>query len=214
MSILVILATFIAAAVEWVEALTIVLAVGLTRGWRSAFAGHHRRGGGADRAGGCLRPCGHVARVHRRRANIRGRFPAALRHQVVAQGGAPFERAQVAPRRGKDLRGDSEDAGSLKPSRCRPRSRRCHHVVQRRVSRGARGGLHRGRAWRTAGRGLGRHRGHCVTRGGGRRRVRAPPSVDPGPGERHEICRGHHAHVVRDVLRWARASACSGGTRI
>jgi uncharacterized membrane protein len=39
MSILVILATFIAAAVEWVEALTIVLAVGLTRGWRSAFAG-------------------------------------------------------------------------------------------------------------------------------------------------------------------------------
>ena len=39
MSILVILATFIAAAVEWVEALTIVLAVGLTRGWKSAFAG-------------------------------------------------------------------------------------------------------------------------------------------------------------------------------
>ncbi|HVC41584.1 MAG TPA: hypothetical protein VND54_06370 [Candidatus Saccharimonadales bacterium] len=39
MSILVILATFLAAGVEWVEALTIVLAVGLTRGWRSAFAG-------------------------------------------------------------------------------------------------------------------------------------------------------------------------------
>jgi uncharacterized membrane protein len=31
--------TFIAAAVEWVEALTIVLAVGLFKGWRSAFAG-------------------------------------------------------------------------------------------------------------------------------------------------------------------------------
>src|SRR6202166_5422815 len=39
MSILVILATFLAAGVEWVEALTIVLAVGLVRGWRSAFTG-------------------------------------------------------------------------------------------------------------------------------------------------------------------------------
>lgn len=39
MSILVILATFLAAGVEWVEALTIVLAVGLTRSWRSAFTG-------------------------------------------------------------------------------------------------------------------------------------------------------------------------------
>ncbi len=39
MSILVILATFIAAAVEWVEALTIVLAVGLFKGWRSALIG-------------------------------------------------------------------------------------------------------------------------------------------------------------------------------
>ena len=39
MSILVVLATFIAAAVEWVEALTIVLAVGMFKGWRSAIAG-------------------------------------------------------------------------------------------------------------------------------------------------------------------------------
>ena len=39
MSILVVIATFLAAGVEWVEALTIVLAVGLVRGWRSAFAG-------------------------------------------------------------------------------------------------------------------------------------------------------------------------------
>jgi Ca2+/H+ antiporter, TMEM165/GDT1 family len=31
--------TFLAAAVEWVEALTIVLAVGLFKGWRSAFIG-------------------------------------------------------------------------------------------------------------------------------------------------------------------------------
>jgi Ca2+/H+ antiporter, TMEM165/GDT1 family len=35
----VVIATFVAAFVEWVEALTIVLAMGLTRGWRSALAG-------------------------------------------------------------------------------------------------------------------------------------------------------------------------------
>src|SRR5437763_7123128 len=34
-----VLATFVAAFVEFVEALTIVLAMGLTRGWRSALAG-------------------------------------------------------------------------------------------------------------------------------------------------------------------------------
>lgn len=39
MSILVLLATALAAGVEWVEALTIVLAVGLFKGWRSAFLG-------------------------------------------------------------------------------------------------------------------------------------------------------------------------------
>ena len=39
MSIVVLLATALAAAVEWVEALTIVLAVGLTRGWRAPLYG-------------------------------------------------------------------------------------------------------------------------------------------------------------------------------
>ncbi len=39
MNVLAILATFLAAGVEWVEALTIVLAVGLVKGWRSAFTG-------------------------------------------------------------------------------------------------------------------------------------------------------------------------------
>lgn len=38
-ALLVLGATFLAAGVEWVEALTIVLAVGTTRGWRSAFGG-------------------------------------------------------------------------------------------------------------------------------------------------------------------------------
>lgn len=39
MSPLVVLSTFLASAVEWVEAFTIVLAVGLYRGWRPALAG-------------------------------------------------------------------------------------------------------------------------------------------------------------------------------
>jgi uncharacterized membrane protein len=38
-SILLVLATFLASGVEMVEALTIVLAVGITRGWRSTFVG-------------------------------------------------------------------------------------------------------------------------------------------------------------------------------
>lgn len=39
MNLLVVLATLIASSVEWVEALTIVLAVGLYKGWRSAMVG-------------------------------------------------------------------------------------------------------------------------------------------------------------------------------
>jgi Ca2+/H+ antiporter, TMEM165/GDT1 family len=39
MSALVVLSSFLAAGVEWVEALTIVLAVGLFRGWRNALLG-------------------------------------------------------------------------------------------------------------------------------------------------------------------------------
>src|SRR5665213_1605008 len=38
-TVLILVATFLAAAVEWVEALTIVLAVGMFKGWRSAIAG-------------------------------------------------------------------------------------------------------------------------------------------------------------------------------
>jgi uncharacterized membrane protein len=39
MNIVVLLATALAAGVEWIEALTIVLAVGLSKGWRSALLG-------------------------------------------------------------------------------------------------------------------------------------------------------------------------------
>ncbi|HET8605529.1 MAG TPA: hypothetical protein VFL66_00725 [Gaiellaceae bacterium] len=39
LSWLVVVSTFLAAGVEWIEAFTIVLAVGVTKGWRSALAG-------------------------------------------------------------------------------------------------------------------------------------------------------------------------------
>jgi uncharacterized membrane protein len=39
LAVVVFLSTFLAAGVEWVEALTIVLAVGLSKGWKSAFVG-------------------------------------------------------------------------------------------------------------------------------------------------------------------------------
>src|SRR5207302_208564 len=39
MNILVVVSSFLAAGVEWVEALTIVLAVGMVKGWRSALLG-------------------------------------------------------------------------------------------------------------------------------------------------------------------------------
>ena len=44
--LIIVLASFLACAVEMVEALTIVLAVGVTRGWRSTLIGTH----GAARA--------------------------------------------------------------------------------------------------------------------------------------------------------------------
>ncbi|HEY4025165.1 MAG TPA: hypothetical protein VGO86_01945 [Candidatus Dormibacteraeota bacterium] len=39
MNVVALIAAFLASAVEWVEALTIVLAVGITRGWRSSMTG-------------------------------------------------------------------------------------------------------------------------------------------------------------------------------
>jgi uncharacterized membrane protein len=39
MNVVALVAAFLASAVEWVEALTIVLAVGITRGWRSSLTG-------------------------------------------------------------------------------------------------------------------------------------------------------------------------------
>lgn len=95
MSILVIVATFLAAGVEWVEAFTIVLAVGLIRGWRSAALG-------AAVAMIALvvlvAVFGVVARLHRCGQNSSRYFPAPIWAQVVVQSHPAFKRPQVTAR--------------------------------------------------------------------------------------------------------------------
>ena len=79
------LSVFLACAVEAVEALTIVLAVGATRSWSSAMSGVGGRHARARRDHGGARPGAH--RAPDRRAAPGGRRAAAgLRPAVAAQG--------------------------------------------------------------------------------------------------------------------------------
>ena len=97
------LATFLASGVEAVEALTIVLALGVVRGWRSPLIGVGAAALvlGCDRRGARSRaqpaPDRHAA-ARRRRA------PAGLRSPVAAQGDSSLERLQGAARRGCGVR--------------------------------------------------------------------------------------------------------------
>jgi len=89
---------FLACAVEMVEALTIVVAVGFTAGWKSALQARR----------GTARPCRLVAALgrhwstsHRRLAGpYRGRAPR-VRTAVAAQGGAASGGAEGEARRGR-----------------------------------------------------------------------------------------------------------------
>ena len=114
-NLLVFLGAALASAVEMVEALTIVLALGVTRGWRAPLQGaaaalvvlvvlvalaRPRARGGADRP----------AAARRRLA------PPRLRAAVAAQGDPPRERAQGRPRRGGGVRrGGGRGAAAGRP---------------------------------------------------------------------------------------------------
>ena len=97
-------AAFLASAVEMVEALTIVLAVGVTRGWRSAGWGVAAALAGL--AVIVVAPRARAGQPPDRLAAARGGHRAAgVRVAVVAQGDSAGERPQGAARRGRDLRG-------------------------------------------------------------------------------------------------------------
>ena len=101
--VLLVLAVFAACVVEGVEALTIVLAVGITRGWRATMRGVVSRAGRAGCRRGRAGP-GADGRSHRRASSRGRRVVADLRPGLVAQGDPARVGLQGAARRGRDLR--------------------------------------------------------------------------------------------------------------
>ena len=96
------LATFIASAVEAVEALTIVLAVGVVRGWRSTLVGVGAASLVLAAIVAALGPA--LQHIPIDDAPLRRRRPAArLRPAVAAQGDPARERLQATARRGRGV---------------------------------------------------------------------------------------------------------------
>ena len=194
------LPAFLASLVEFVEALTIVLAVGVTRGLALGVARRRRRRRvprGADRD---LR-AGPRARADRHPASRGRRVAAVLRAALAAQSGAAFGRRDRAPRRVACVREVARVARGRGGERRVVRLAGRHHVVQGGGARGARSRLHRdrrrscGRRARARGRRRVAGRRHRYRRGGrGARAARARAR------ERAQV-RGRAAAVgVRDVL--------------
>ena len=116
-NLLIVVASFLACAVEMVEALTIVLAVGVTRGWRSAGWGVAAALGALAVIVAVLGPA--LAQPADRHAAPRRRHAApALRAPVAAQGDPARQRPEGAARRGSDLsepRWPSSSAAASEP---------------------------------------------------------------------------------------------------
>ena len=118
--VLLFLTVFLACAVEAVEAVTIVLAVGMTRDWRSAL---DRRRRGAAGAGGDRRgPRPGADGAADRRAAPGGRRAAARVRAAVAAQGDPARRAgsrpcttrrRSSPRRSPAARAAGRDPGGI-----------------------------------------------------------------------------------------------------
>ena len=161
--VLLVAASFLACAVEMVEALTIVLAVGVTRGWRSAIIGPPPRSARSTVVVAALGPALAVLPIDGLRLFVGGLLLIFglqwLRKAILRASGfkalhdedaifAEEQRAARAPRR----------------RRVGHRLVHVHRVVQGRVPRRARGGVHR------------RHvRRRAAQRRAGRGRCRSPP---------------------------------------
>ena len=162
-TVVLVVSTFLASAVEMVEALTIVFALGVTRGWRSATIGVAR--GVRARSRSSSLPS--VPRSPRSRSRRCGSSSArccwcsacsgsARRSCVPRVSGRSTTRTRSSPAR-------SSDHATRRIARRAARLVRLHALLQGRAPRGTRGGVHR--------RDLREHGGpHRV---GGRRR-RAP----------------------------------------
>ena len=103
--VLIVLGAFLACAVEMVEALTIVLGVGVVRGWRSTLIG-------AGAAGVVLvllvaRRAGAAADPDPGLAPRRGRAAARVRAAVAEEGDPALERVQGLARRARGVPGGS-----------------------------------------------------------------------------------------------------------
>ena len=143
---IVILGSFAASAVEMVEALTIVLAVGVTRGWRSTALGVRRRARRSDRGRRLVRSRPD-ADPHRRAARRRRLAAPRLRAAMAAQGDPARRRSHGPARRARDLRTRGRRGSAA------TRGRRRRHDwyaftagLQGRLPRGPGGRVHRGHA--------------------------------------------------------------------
>ena len=137
-------ATFTASFVEFVEALTIVLAMGLTR---ELALGARGLGAAIVALAAFTAVAGYALATWLPRvgAPARDRHPAAdLRAAVAAQGDPALGRAEGAPRRGRGLpRAGRGGAAASGRAAARPGLVRLRRLVQGRVPRGRRGRLHR-----------------------------------------------------------------------
>ena len=199
-----ILTVFVACAVEVVEALTIVLAAGLTREWRSTFQGMARR------------RCVVLAVVVAVLGPALTLLPLDARcgwsvGALLAVFGLQWLRKAILRATGnKELHDEAsaylrEVAAArarlhVVPGR-RPRLVRLHPVVQGRPARGPRGGFHRDHVRRQPAqrRRCGDRRGRGGARGNGVGvAVRAPLARVPENAMKFAV--GHHAHLVRHLL--------------
>ena len=206
-------ATFLASGVEAVEALTIVLAVGITRGWRSTLIGVRRRAScwpwWSRRSGPAV-----DGNPDRRAAGRRRRAAAGLRAAVAVQGHPAGERPQGPARRGRDLPRSEARGGPGSGRRARAGSTGTRsRSLQGRAARGPRGRVHRRHVRRQRGAAIALAAAGAIAAVIARDRavgVGLRTATGPRARERDEARRRAAAGHLRDVLGPPRARAVDG----
>ena len=193
--------TFFASGVEAVEALTIVLGVGVVA--RLALAAAGRRCG-VFALGAIVAALGPALDRSRSDASARRRRAAArLRAAVAAQGDSAGERLQGAARRGRGVpRASASRRARLRRLGGRDGLVRVHGLVQGRVARRPRGRVHRASASAATQGRTGLAAAAAAARWSWSRSpgssLRSP--LERVPGERDQVRRRSDAHQLRDLL--------------